>query len=332
MKKENIMQMKHPSFGTTRLIKAYYVWSMIFVVMVVLLGGAVNAQQSSSDSAKGGNSDQAYSHPEHGSLDEIGAKISNPTSNVWSLVTEFDLSFSDGDLNRGSAKLGGRMIFQPAMPIPLYGEGKEAWKLITRPTIPILFSEPVPNRLGEFSNKGGLGDILLPVMLNPPAGNWILALGPTFLFPSATETAFGRQQWGLGPAGVLGYATKKWIAFVFPQYWWGIGGAGQDKNTPDASFLSLFYGFFYNLGNGWQIGTNPTISYDNTASSGNKWNVPVGITVAKMTTILGHPVKFQLGFEYSVVGQDTFGQVAQIKLSIIPVISSLIKNPIFGGK
>lgn len=36
------------------------------------------------------------------------------------------------------------MIFQPFMPIPLYGEGKDEWKLITRPTLPILFSQPLP--------------------------------------------------------------------------------------------------------------------------------------------------------------------------------------------
>jgi hypothetical protein len=49
-----------------------------------------------------------------------------------------------------------------------------------------------------------------------------------------------------------------------------------------------------------------------------------------MTKIDDVPVKFQLGIEYSVVKQDDFGQVAQIKLNIIPVIPSLIKNPLFG--
>jgi hypothetical protein len=43
------------------------------------------------------------------------------------------------------------------------------------------------------------------------------------------------------------------------------------------------------------------------------------------------PVKFQFGFEYSVVSQDDFGKRALFKLSIIPVISGLIKNPILGG-
>jgi hypothetical protein len=37
------------------------------------------------------------------------------------------------------------------------------------------------------------------------------------------------------------------------------------------------------------------------------------------------------GFEYSVVSQDDFGQRFMIKLNVIPVIPSLIKNPIFGG-
>jgi hypothetical protein len=330
--KENKMQMRHQSFGTTRSTKACYVWSMILVVMLVLLGGTVRAQQSSSESTKGGDSGQAYSHPDHGSLDAIGAKLSNPVSDVWALFTEFDLTFSDGDLNTGNAKIGGRMIIQPIMPFPLYGKGEEAWKLITRPTIPVIFSQPIPKGFDEFDNQGGLGDIQLPMLVTPPSGNWILGLGPTWLFPTATQDAFGRDQWGVGPAAVFGYKTKEWIGFIFPQYTWGIGGAGQAENTPDASYLSMLYGFFYNLPNGWQVGTNPTITYDNNASSGNKWNVPVGITVSKMTKIGDVPVKFQLGVEYSVVHQDAFGQVAQIKLNIIPVINSLVKDPIFGAK
>jgi hypothetical protein len=234
-------------------------------------------------------------------------------------------------VNRGDAQIGGRMILQPIMPIPLYGTGEHAWKLITRPVIPVLFSQPVPTGVDTFDHPGGLGDITLPMLVVPPTGHWILGLGPTWLFPAATQDAFGRQQWGVGPAAVVGYTTKEFTAFVFPQYFFGIGG-WNNKDTPDASYLSLFYGFFYNLPNAWQVGMNPTISYDNRALSGNKWNVPVGLTVAKTTKIGAVPVKFQLGLEYSVVKQDTFGQVAQIKLNVIPVIKSLIKEPIFGGQ
>ena len=273
--------------------------------------------------------EEEYKHPEHGSLAEIGAKLSNPVSDVWALFTEFDLTFSDGDLNTGNAKIGGRMIFQPILPFPLYGQGDHEWKLITRPNVPVLFSQPVPKGFDEFNNLGGLGDIQLPMMVSPPSGNWLLGLGPTWLFPTATRDELGRQQWGVGPAFIVGYRTKDWLAGIFPQYTWGIGG-WNGEGTPDASYLSMLYFFVYNLPNTWQIGFNPTISYDNNASSGNKWNVPVGLFVSRMTKIGNTPVKLQLGMEYSVIKQDDFGQVAQIKLNIIPVISPLVKNPLFG--
>jgi hypothetical protein len=298
----------------------------------VLFAQAEGVSGVAGEEPKSGDSGQANDHPEHAaSLSEIGKKLANPVSDVWALFTEFDLSFSNGDVNRGDAKVGGRMLFQPVMPFPLYGKGKDEWKLITRPAIPVLFSEPVPKGLDEYNNLGGLGDIVLPMLLNPPAGSWILGLGPTWLFPSGTRDAFGKQQWGVGPAGVVGYATKEWIAFVFPQYVWGIGNAGRDKNTPDASYLNMIYTFFYNLPNAWQVGTNPTVSYDQAAPSGNKWNFPLGLTVSKTTKVGDVPVKFQLGLEYSVVSPDAFGQVAQIKLNIIPVIPSLVKEPIFGN-
>jgi hypothetical protein len=95
--------------------------------------------------------------------------------------------------------------------------------------------------------------------------------------------------------------------------------------------MQLLYFGFYNLPDAWQIGFNPTINYDNKATSGNKWNVPIGLVVSKTTKVSGKPVKFQFGFEYSVVSQDDYGTRFQVKLNIIPVIASLIKNPIFGG-
>ncbi|ESQ15952.1 MAG: hypothetical protein N838_07145 [Thiohalocapsa sp. PB-PSB1] len=279
-------------------------------------------------SAQDSKTEGEYEHPEHGNLAEIGAKLSNPVSDVWALFTEFDLNFSDGDINQGDAKVGGRMLFQPILPLPLFGEGDQQWKLITRPTVPILFSQPVPKGFDDFSSIGGIGDIQLPMLVAPPAGNWTLGLGATWLMPTATREAFGRSQWGAGPALVLGYKTEKWLAGVFPQYTFGLGNS--DKG-PDASYGSMLYWFIYNLPNAWQIGMNPTVTYDNNAASGNQWNVPVGLFVSKTAKVGKVPVKFQLGVEYSVVSQDTFGQEAQIKLNIIPVIPSLIKNPIFGG-
>ena len=59
--------------------------------------------------------------------------------------------------------------------------------------------------------------------------------------------------------------------------------------------------------------------------------MPVGLSVAK-TSLLGQlPVKLQLGFEYSVVSQDTYGDKGRLVLEVIPVIPALIHRPILGG-
>jgi hypothetical protein len=62
-----------------------------------------------------------HNRPEHGSLADIGAKLSDPTSNIWAL--QFNIqgpTFYDGDVNFGSPKVGGNVIFQPVLPFPLY--------------------------------------------------------------------------------------------------------------------------------------------------------------------------------------------------------------------
>jgi hypothetical protein len=105
----------------------------------------------------------------------------------------------------------------------------------------------------------------------------------------------------------------------------------RPNNVRDASFMNMLYFAFYDLPDAWQIGFNPTITYDDRASSGNKWNVPIGLTVAKTMRFGRLPVKFQFGVEYSVVSQDAFGQVAQLKFNVIPVMPSLVQEAIFGG-
>jgi hypothetical protein len=299
-------------------------WQAALTLTFVLVAGAAAAQPASRAAAGAGGASQAE-------LAEIGAKLSNPVSDVWALFTEFDVYFSDGDVNNGDSEVGGRMLFQPILPLPLYGSGEHEWKLITRPTVPLLFSQPVPVGFGEFDHRGGLADTQLPMLVSPPAGNWLLGVGPAWLLPTSTNTAFGRQQWGVGPTAVVGYKTKDWIAGAFPQYYFGFADRSDHNPLPDASYLNLLYFAFYDLPEAWQIGTNPTVTFDDRAGSGDKWNVPLGLTVAKTTRLSGLPVKVQLGVEYSVVSQDAFGQRAQIKLNLIPVIPSLVENPILGG-
>lgn len=281
-------------------------------------------------SAYGQQATKPAAEADQANLAEVGAKLSNPVSNVWAMFTEFDLTMSDGNLNEGYQKVGSRMIFQPVLPFPLYGRGEKNWKLITRPIIPVVFATPVPKSYNDFNYLGGVGNIQLPTMVTPPTGQLLLAAGPTWMFPSANRSAFGQDQWGVGPAFILGYFTKKYTLGVFPQYTFGIGTPkGNDKSV---SSLSALYFFIYNLPNAWQVGFNPTITYDRNAASDANKNIPIGLIAAKTTRFGKTPVKMQVGMEYSVVSQLPFGQRFQVKFNFIPVIPSLVKNPLFGGK
>lgn len=269
----------------------------------------------------------ASAAPEGADAAATGRKLSNPLGDVWALFTEFDTNVANGNLTSGDQQVGSRMIFQPILPMPL----TKQWRFITRPTIPVLFRQPVPLGSGLVDEKAGVGDIQVPMVISPSVDHWILGAGPTWLLPTATQRAFGRDQWGVGPAVVVGHYTDKVILGVFPQYFFGIG-SHPASTTHDASYMNLLYFMYYNLPKAWQVGFSPTITYDHWASSGNNWNVPVGVAVSKTTKLGGMITKFELGVDYSVVRQDAFGQRTTIKFSVIPVIPSLIHKPLFGGK
>ena len=161
---------------------------------------------------------------------------------MWALFTEFDLDFSNGNVNQGDSKLGGAMLFQPVLPFPLYGSGDDEWKLITRPVVPIVFSAAIPTGPNEFDHEGGLADIQLPMLVSPPTGNWLLGAGVNWLFPTSTSEDLGHEQWGVGPTAVVGYKTKELTVGVFPQYYFGFASRGdRDSDVRDVSSLSMLY-------------------------------------------------------------------------------------------
>jgi hypothetical protein len=291
-----------------------------------------------------GPCDTDHSRPKHGSLGNIGAKLADPSSNIWAMAMSFNApAFYDGNFNSGDSKVGGAVAFEPIMPIPLYGEKEDQWKLITRPVLPIIFNQPIPKANGTYRDIGGFGDLQLTTALTPPAslmkkiappvGGWIFGLGPQWYIPTATNQDLGKQQFGMGPVMVAGYKNKHLTAVTLTSYTWGVANR-SDKNSEveNLNQMSLLYALIFNLPGAWQIGMNPSISYNNKAGRGDKWSVPVEIFGAKTIKVGRLPVNIRLGLEYSVVSPDSFGQRAQIRLQIQPVIPGLIQNPIFGGK
>jgi len=261
------------------------------------------------------------------SLDEVNKDLSNPVSSVWSISFQQNnyLLEIEGKKDHWNSNLN----FQPVLPVAL----TKNWNLITRPVVTLFNSAPHPNphNPAEIERTTEFGDTVLMEMLSPSSkllGNWLLGIGPTFIFPTASSDYTGQGKWQVGPAVVVGYLSKKWILGAFVQNWTSFGGSG---NRPDTNQMNLQPFVAYFLPGGWSIGYSGNILANWKAdSAGDVWTVPFGIGIGKLVKLGPLPVKIGLAVQYMVHHPDNFGQKWNIQLGVTPVIPNLIKGTLFG--
>ena len=255
------------------------------------------------------------------SLDEVNKQLSNPISSIWALQLQENTYW----LNRPDRNVV-NLQFQPVLPLAL----TDNWNLITRPVFQAMNSTPYVNESGNLHRVTGFGDTILATLVSPSpklAGPWLLGAGPSFIFPTASNSQLGQNKWQLGPAGVLGYLGDKWIAGVFPQQWFSVGGPGSQT----VSQMNIQYFFQYFPGGGWGIGTSPNMLVNWYANkSSNEITFPIGIQISKVIKIGPLPVKLAVQDQYMPVHPDMFGQKWDLQFAVTPVIPKLVKRNLFG--
>jgi len=258
--------------------------------------------------------------PDSKSLDEVNKQRSNPIASIWALQLQENTYW----LNKPDRNVV-NLQFQPVLPLAL----TDNWNLITRPVFQVFNSTPYVNESLHLHRVSGFGDTILATMLSPSpklAGPWLLAAGPSFIFPTATNSRLGQNKWQLGPAGVIGYLGDKWIAGVFPQQWFSVGGNGS--NT--VSQMNIQYFFQYFPGDGFSIGTSPNMLVNWYApKSGDMVTFPVGLEIGKVIKFGPLPIKFAVQGQYMPVHPDAFGQKWNLQFAVTPVIPKLIKGNLF---
>jgi hypothetical protein len=166
-------------------------------------------------------------------------------------------------------------------------------------------------------------------MLGPSqklTGNWLLGIGPTFIFPTAVSDHTGQGKWQVGPAAVIGYLSQKWILGVFVQNWTSFAG---DSDRPDVNQMNLQPFAAYFFPHGWSIGYSGNILANWKADSDNVWTVPIGLGVSKVVKFGKLPIKIGLAGQWMPIHPDTFGQKWNVQVSFSPVIPKLIKGTLF---
>ncbi len=220
----------------------------------------------------------------------------NPIASLISVPFEVDFNFNAGAFDNTQTVF----VTQPVYPLELNSE----WNLITRPIIPFVDKPRLfPGDTQEF----GLADMqtqfyFVPAATVPTAlGDLTWGVGPTFQFPTATDSSLGSEKWAAGPGAVVFFARSPWNYGFLINNIWSFAG---DNSRPDVNVMTIQPFINYNIGDGWSVGGGPIITANWEATSGNKWTVPVGGGFDKLFKLGNQPVKGTVKAYYNVVRPD----------------------------
>jgi len=222
---------------------------------------------------------------------ELAKKTQNPVAAMISVPFQFNTYFGAG---KDKDKTIYSLNIQPVIPSKL----NDDWNLITRIIVPLNWQPSLYPGMGSAS---GMGDINPSLFFSPSKpGKVIWGVGPTFIFPTATDRLLGSGKYSAGPTGVILAMDGPWVYGVLANNQWSYAPRGDQR--VNQMLINPFLA--YNLPNAWSLSTSPNITADWTAPSDQRWTVPVGGGVARVFFIGKLPVKLSLSAYYNVKHPD----------------------------
>ena len=169
-----------------------------------------------------------------------------PISNIFQVRMQdsFLPEFTDVDGE------GNVLTVSMTMPLPKY-------RVLPRPQLSVLTMPAAVTRPDGTTGFGDLRFLNIVVMGTSPTMLW--GIGPSFVFPTASEPTTGQGKWQLGPAAAIGFVRRRWTAGVVAQN--PISFAGDDEREP-TSALTLLPFVTYQLGGGWFLRSQPQIGFN----------------------------------------------------------------------
>jgi hypothetical protein len=191
---------------------------------------------------------------------------------------------------------------QPLVPFKLNSD----WSLYTRAIIPIVH-QPWPE------STDGMGDIAMTMFLTRArVGEFIWAVGPALVLPTATDGMIGTRKWSAGPAVAGVYTSGPWLVGVVTQNVWSFAG---DDDRQGVNLMTLRPVINYSLAGGWYLSSSPSIAANWKATSEDRWLVPVGGGVGKVFSV-GEQRMSALLESYSHVVSPTIGPDWQLRFQL----------------
>jgi hypothetical protein len=259
---------------------------MILVLFLFSLN-AFAAEDSKTDNTQPAPVDKAT---------EMSKEVQDPLSGLILLPMEYSYTGSVGPIQKSAQEL----IIEPTFPIDI----TDKWKILTHTLIPVV-SLP---QIGDDKPSTGLSNIMFSALLAKKSETkYTWGVGGGLMFPTASNTdpvswgntPTGYDCWAGGPSVVGVYKNGNWVAGALFNQMWTFSGKSELN-------LMQIQGFaYYNLGQGYSIGSMPLISVDWTKSSSQSTLIPLGLMVGKLFMIGGvFPLGLSVGTYYNIIKPD----------------------------
>lgn len=238
------------------------------------------------------------------SAEELAQLAQNPIANLISVPFQNNTNFNYGPFD-GTQDI---LNIQPVIPITL----NKDWNLITRTIFPLIWQPKLAS--GEGSTFG-LGDTQFSAFFSPSnAKGWIWGVGAIAQLPTHTDNSLGNNNWGLGPTAVMLHLSQgdPWVYGMLINNVWSLG---TSNNAPDYNNGLIQPFLNYNFEGGTYITSAPIITADWTASSDNRWTVPLGAGIGHIFHLGQLPLNCQLSGYYNVVKPD-YGADWQLRVQV----------------
>jgi hypothetical protein len=227
--------------------------------------------------------------PAFSDVNEMAKTAQNPIANMYNVPFQNNTNFYYGDYDRAQNVLN----IQPVIPIPIKGKVN----LINRIIMPLVWQ---PDLTTDSDGVFGLGDINYTLFVSPliPSSPITWGVGPIVVFPSATDEVLGQGKWSLGPSAIVLGMPANWVMGVLVNNVWSVGG---DSEREGVNQMLLQYFINCNFKYGLYLTTAPIITASWNASEENRWIVPVGAGVGKVTIAGKLPINVSVQGYYNVV-------------------------------
>jgi len=128
-------------------------------------------------------------------------------------------------------------------------------------------------------------------------------VGPALVMDTATSDNLGQGAWSLGPSAVFLKIGKEWVTGALINNVWSVSEE-QGRPSVNQMLLQPFINYNFPTKPGRYLSFSPVITANWKADSGQKWTIPLGLSIGQIMKFGKQPVNLQLGAFYNVERPD----------------------------